>query len=672
MISLESILGRPTPPDEFHALIAKRMAPRAEVLRGQARLINEKFPQLKAEIILKADAALQGMLVLPGTGAKPYFVGNPPRWLDNPFEDDEYVWSLNRMFHWIPLLRAFSLTGDPRYAQKVVDELQDWIKSCPRPPITSVSHSDTSDPWQVLRRFNSADPWRTLETGIRMFASWPLILPHLLDTDFLTSSLLADYTASIFEHGEVLYHIAPQLWPHAEHNHYLMENLGLLELSVLFPEFSTAGPWKAHATHELERCAAKQITDEGGQIEGCPHYHNGCISWFVQALSTARAHGISFSPGFIAKLEKGIDYSVHSMRPSGTAVPWGDSDADTAVAIRSALSGFRLFHEPDYLQIAVNCFGAEKVRACCLETIWEDADTDDLLRAIDEAATAPKPVLLPTDLWEKGLDQVMLRTDWSHDALSVFFACRTPVNNGHAHIDPMGFDFAAHGRALVIDPGRFTYREDADRRDFKSAAYHNTLTINGRDPFEYTGSWGFGPQKLGKIVDVHLEPGCKAAFARHDNYEPTIHHRAVALIENVALLVVDWIENLKPDDLLQLYFHFDSVHVNCDQKTGRAETHDTGQTNVLLVPSVNFTGELLPGRVSDFIDVARPSTRLRLTASSSEKSSRVFATVLVPWASSSSRPEVSAPQITTVAGGLACTFEVNGRSLAFAWSQVRL
>ncbi len=116
MPSLESMLGCPSSPEEFHALVTKRLAHEAKAVRGQAHLIATKFPELKAETIRKADLALEGMLILPGTGAKPHFVGNPPRWFDHPFNDDEYVWTLNRMFHWMPLLRAFSLTGDQRYA----------------------------------------------------------------------------------------------------------------------------------------------------------------------------------------------------------------------------------------------------------------------------------------------------------------------------------------------------------------------------------------------------------------------------------------------------------------------------------------------------------------------------------------------------------------------------
>ena len=58
------------------------------------------------------------------------------------------------------------------------------------------------------------------------------------------------------------------------------------------------------------------------------------------------------------------------------------------------------------------------------------------------AAAEQKPARLPpTTAWHKGLDQASARTSWDRDAAMVFVACRSPVNNGHAHIDPAGFDF---------------------------------------------------------------------------------------------------------------------------------------------------------------------------------------------------------------------------------------
>jgi hypothetical protein len=123
-------------------------------------------------------------------------------------------------------------------------ELRDWIASCPRPPL--------NDGFDV---FYGVVPWRTLETGIRMYESWSDVLEHLLGTDLLPPELLADYAVSCYEHGEVLAEICPKQWPEAHSNQYVMDNLGLLALSCTFPQLRQSRAWQEQAMRELERCA---------------------------------------------------------------------------------------------------------------------------------------------------------------------------------------------------------------------------------------------------------------------------------------------------------------------------------------------------------------------------------------------------------------------------------
>jgi hypothetical protein len=68
MLSLETILSHPLLPKDFYSKISKRFAPHVETVRTTARLVSEKYPELKAATIRKADEALKGMFVLPGTG----------------------------------------------------------------------------------------------------------------------------------------------------------------------------------------------------------------------------------------------------------------------------------------------------------------------------------------------------------------------------------------------------------------------------------------------------------------------------------------------------------------------------------------------------------------------------------------------------------------------------
>jgi hypothetical protein len=629
-----------------------------------AALIRERLPALAAQTVAEADRTLAGRLILPGTGAQPYFVGNPPDWFANPVNDNEFLWILNRTGHWRNLLAAYSLTGDRRYGEKVVQEVRDWIENVRRPPIER-------DPTLARPIFRGINPWRLLETGIRMFESWPLILEHLLDSELMTPELLAEYVTSLYEHGEVLAEVSPVLFPDANHNMHVMQNLGLLTLATNLPELKTAEAWRAQAIRELERAARVQITDGGGQIEGCPHYHNVSLHYLSRAQLVIKESGARFSDEYAGLVRRGLEYSVQSFRPSGTGVPWGDSDADLR-AVTAAFHAGLAFGQWEPLGRLVPLAGHEAARAECLKSVWRIPDLETFLQEW-EAPSTPPALPLPTVQWHRTLGQVTMRTDWTRDALSLFFACHTPPPiSSHAHIDLLGFDFTALGRPLVVDPGRYCYRQDDDRRTFKTTAYHSTLTIDGTDPYPYLESGRNGRPKEGDIVWVQEGAWMLAAEGTHRNYEPALHRRAVALVDDAFLLVLDHIREIGPERTVQVYYHVDSPAVTWDAER-RAAFSDNPDVNVAIFASPNVRGTLLEGRVSDYLDVARPSRRLCLEdARPQTGTTRIYAAVVVPYRASDTAPVVADVRADLDGESIACAFTLDGRPYAFTWTATGL
>ena len=118
------------------------------------------------------------------------------------------------------------------------------------------------------------------------------------------------------------------------------------------------------------------------------------------------------------------------------------------------------------------------------ETLFPALRTLEKLR--DDYAWAEKNPLKP-DMecveWNRELKQAYIRTGWEKDAIGIMTACRTPIKNNHAHMDPGGFDFCAYGEPLISDPGIFTYKDDINRYHFKSTGWHNTAMINGIPSF---------------------------------------------------------------------------------------------------------------------------------------------------------------------------------------------
>jgi hypothetical protein len=624
-------------------LVARTAAARRRFARV-AVFINQSHPALRAKIIAAADEAMRGMLLLPGSSGLSS-VGSPPDWLTPQHRDEEFLWSLNRMMHWKTLLQAHALTGDERYAVKVAAELDDWIART-QPP--SFRHAD-GRPNPEIGTNAGPPPWRELEVGIRMFDSWPVVFEQLAGTAHLPPERLARLAGSVAQHGESLSLLSPLLWPEADHNHYFMEMLGLLAIGVYFPELKPA--WTDQALRELQRCVQKQFTADGGHIEACPTYHNVCVVLLARYLALAEAAGRPLPAEIRALAAASAGQTLHSVRPTGLIVPWGDSTRSNQV--EGALWLYRTTGELDVLQHLAGLMGVAQVQAHATPHLWDIDDPAALFAQIGRA-----PQVQPLVRFDRGNDQVMARTSWHRDALSVFFSCHSPLvpGSGHQHIDLGGFDFTAFGRTLVADPGVFTYREGADRKLFKSAEYHSVLTIDGRSPFEYISRWRYSPQQEGRVTAVHEAPGLVRMDSFHHNYAPAVCRRTLALVDGRLLVVIDSVEDIAPASTVQIYYHLDSLKVTWDQATNLALADDA-EVKLALYTSGGFQGELLPGRISESPDTDRPSTRLKLSDEGGP-ARRVWLTVLAPWRAGEKRPEIN--DVVVSSDRRRCSFTCGG------------
>lgn len=575
-------------------------------------------PKWVQELLEKAQREYLGMHILPGTESKPFFVGEPPRWKEQAVTDKEYVWCLNRMYHWNNFILAYYLTNELRYALKIKEELLNWIEECPPPEITS--------DWNQIREgFDSVTPWRTLEAGIRMFEVWPNTLRFLTAEKLLDEKELERIVYSVRQHGAVLRNIPPRLWPDANHNHYLMENLGLLCLCQMFPELDSASEWSAHANEQIVRCAEKQISAGGAQTEGCPTYHNLCMEFFCRWLILCEELKLPVDERLIRKIEKGLDYSMASFRPCGGCVPWGDSDSDFGV-VKAVILSYRAFHTTKWIRCLERMLGSERLKEEWLLYPFEaEGVTFSQLPQAEEAAAQ-----IPRFSFQKQINQVSYRSSWERDAFHLQFGCQMPGDNGHAHIDPLSFDFTALGKALIVDAGRFTYDEANDRQLFKSGAMHNCLLLDHRDPYDYVSSWRFGPQHDGCILRAEAAEGTFWAQGVHTCYFPAIHRRLVSMVENQFLIIWDKISQLEGKHAVSIYFNVDSTRVLSGASPGEYHTNHLEDANLYLCSLSGLTGKLLSGYTSQLIDVRRPSTRI-CYEDTDVTGSREYITVAVPF-----------------------------------------
>lgn len=633
-MELKSILKGRYTPEEYLARQRELHRRRCEEYVAEIRR-NESADAIKRDKA-EAEHAMQNMLILPGTGGVRMHVGTPPAWSDCRSDDEEYLWVLNRMGYFKALLRLYLALDEEVYARKVLDDMENWIDTCPMHPLPTTD--TTPDEMRKIRNFYAGlTPWRSLEVGIRMFDSWNFAYDSLLFSDLMTPELHAKIVSSFYQHAVVLRDMSPRYWPDANHNHYIHEMLGLFEVACLFPDFEESDAWREFAANELARCAKAQFTPDGGQIEGSPHYHYCCLTMFFDFLLAARSFDVTVHRDVLDVMKNAVDYMLAVLGSDGIIAPIGDSPFNK-VAERIASYYYR-------------CYG-ELGPAAKLFCIQPSHDASIIPEELQVAARALAESAPGEDNRQRQINQYFARTSWRADASHFGFICHSPVFNGHSHQDLMSFVLYLNGDPVVVDPSYYTYRECEERKLFKSPEYHSTLTFDNKPPFEYTGRWSFSPQKEGGVRGFYSSRDFFAADASHHCYDPDYHKRLCALVGEDVFLVADDVVNLTETDL-RIYFHMDDPALTVEG--GRVHSE---RVRVLLPEGV--TAEAVASEKAPRNDVTEPTKRLILTDTSHK--SRLYLTLFTK------RADVSNHKIERSEGGVKISYTQGEKTVTLLWS----
>ena len=140
------------------------------------------------------------------------------------------------------------------------------------------------------------------------------------------------------------------------------------------------------------------------------------------------------------------------------------------------------------------------------------------------------------------------------------FDCGPLGDGGHGHYDALTIDVAS-GRPLVVDPGRYTYCDDAPhwRRLFKSSAAHNTVTVDGLDQTPYYRGKPRAGIASARLAQRLTAPGLDVLCGEVTSpaYE-AIHRRRVLFVGGEYWLVHDSLAGSQPHQYV-LRFHLAPV-----------------------------------------------------------------------------------------------------------------
>src|SRR6185369_10274629 len=227
----------------------------------------------------------------------------------------------------------------------------------------------------------------------------------------------------------------------------------------------------------------------------------------------ANRFGLDFPAGYDERLEAACEFLLHVQRPDGSIPALSDADTGNYSDLLE-LAAF-ICNRPDFLYAATAGVEGEAPRVTC-------ASFRDGGYYIQRSGWGDK-------------------TNFRHEKYLVF-DCGPIGDGGHGHYDLLNIEVAANGWPLIVDPGRFTYAEDAAqwRRWFKGTAAHNTVCVDDLDQVPYRRGKPKGALAEARLLERLTTPDCDMLVgeARSPVYD-AIHTRRICFVRGEYWLIVD-------------------------------------------------------------------------------------------------------------------------------------
>lgn len=444
--------------------------------------------------------------------------------------DCKLVWEPNRHHQFVVLARAWRVTGDRRYAEKVVELMCHWIEENP---------------------FGYGMNWKSpLEVGIRLI-NWVWAIDLIRDADVFSDS----------EWKAVLGSIYLAMWDtqrkfsrgSSANNHLIGEVAGVFIAASYFAAMPNAERWRIASQQILEREIIAQSFADGCTREHAFGYQLFVLQFFTVSLLAAERTGNAFSPVFNERLHTMYRFMADICADTGRPPNYGDADDGYVLDLGERPSaakhliavGGHIFDDQEIIQVDNS------------ETaFW-------LLGEASLACIIRRQRLASTAYKEPGY--FILRAGQEPDAVPVrvFFDCAElgfGAIAAHGHADCLSFTVAVGGREFLVDSGTYDYFTYPEWRDyFRSTQAHNTVTVDGESQSESLGPFIWGQRADATLIAWHEDNEFIRVTGEHSGYsrlaDPLVHRRSVALFRASRKIEIRDLFSAKEAHTVQAHFH---------------------------------------------------------------------------------------------------------------------
>lgn len=385
----------------------------------------------------------------------PYTFNEDIIWDKTPNNDEEWVFMLNRHRYWITLGQAYILTKDEKYTKTFIRQLTHWIKN-----VRLVKEAEKTT-------------WRTIEAGIRG-ENWIKAYSYFYNSEYIDKEITKIFIESLKEHGKYLYNNyvdASKL-----SNWGVLESHGLLVIGLFLNDEELSEKYIQESLRRLEEQIELQVMKDGMHWEQSPMYLNEVLHCYLDAINICKRNNIEISNTILEKTKKLAYANLYMKKPNNKQICQSDSD-DTD--LRDVLTKAAYLFEDGTLK-----FGAyEEID---FESIWS-LGYDSIKKY--KCIRVKYPEYTSYGFEDSG--NYYMRSGWSENDNYMYFHCGT-LGSGHGHADLLHISIFANGEDYLIDPGRYTYIEGSEEREYlKSCKAHNTTIVDDEEFTKINGSWSY-------------------------------------------------------------------------------------------------------------------------------------------------------------------------------------
>ncbi len=466
-------------------------------------------------------------------------IGQPPQWNRDPltgtmaplvfgkhldYRDErlvgniKYLWEINRHLQLVWLAQAYYLTGDQRYGEAVVTQLEAWFEQCPYP---------------LGVNWCSA-----LELGIRLI-NWSLAWQMLggIDGPLLGAPERQAFTArwleAIFRHQDFIAGYFSRF--SSANNHLIGEASGLFVAASLWPFWPQSRRWRDKAQAILEAQILEQNFADGVNKEQAVAYQQFVLDFAVIADIVGENAGVSFSQAYRDRLVGMLEFVAALMDAGGHLPRFGDDD-DGFVVRLDASPGFCPFcsllttaavryRRRDLLLPA--CFRRTRTDE---KTLWLLGDAAAAAQENQEAVPEPVRRAFP----EGGYYILGSQFGTPREVKAVVDCGPLGFRSiaAHGHADALSMVLSLGGRPVLIDPGTYAYHTQPKWRNyFRGTSAHNTIRIDGVDQSVIGGNFMWLYHARSRCEHWYSDEQEDCFIGSHEGYtrltDAVVHRRRV-------------------------------------------------------------------------------------------------------------------------------------------------